>query len=64
MRTKPINLTNFIAYLVLVMVGCTCISIAPDDISVKNLLEKSIEENKVKTSNESRHQEELFEINN
>lgn len=57
-------MTNFIAYLVLVMVGCTCISIAPDDISVKNLLEKSIEDNKVKNSTESHHQEELFEINN
>jgi hypothetical protein len=45
MRNKPINLTTFITHIILVIVGCSCINLDPDGVSVKNLLENSIEVN-------------------
>lgn len=48
MRAKPINLTTFITYIILIIVGCSCLNLEPDGISVKNLLEKSIEDNSAK----------------
>jgi len=42
-------LTTFITHIILIIVvGCSCLNLEPDGISVKNLLEKSIEDNSAK----------------